>query len=190
MLDKSIKYYHILMHRPKDSPIPCFPLPGGYTYREFKKGDEFDWAAIETSVGEFQEEDDALSYFQRNYLPYLSELKRRTIFIADEKGNNIGTSTGWWAYTGKRRDPWIHWVAVKPGHQGLGLGKAIVAESLRRLVEIEGDRDVYLHTQTWSYKAIGIYLKCGFLISREEGLGGYKNEYREAADLLGDVLKL
>ena len=189
MLDKSIKYYHILMHRQKGRNIPFYPLPEGYSYKEFAPGDETDWAAIEASVAEFEEEDEALSYFKKEYLPYLPELKRRTIFVVDDKGNKAGTSTGWWSYTGKRRDPWIHWVAVKPQYQGMGLGKAIVAETLRRLIEIEGDRDIYLHTQTWSYKAIGIYLRSGFIITEEDGLGGYKNEYKQALELLKQVLK-
>ena len=34
-----------------------------------------------------------------------------------------------------RRDPWVHWVAVKPSHRGLGLGKALVAEGMRLELE-------------------------------------------------------
>ena len=79
---------------------------------------------------------------------------------------------------------------MKPEYQGLGLGKAIVFEGMRRLIEIEGDRDVYLHTQTWSYKAINIYREAGFKITKEKGLGGYENnDYEKAQALIAKYLR-
>ncbi|HHV98971.1 MAG TPA: GNAT family N-acetyltransferase [Clostridiaceae bacterium] len=191
MLDKSIQFYRVLMKRDKGTPLVESRLPDSFAFSLFKSGDEKDWAEIETSVGEFDRAVDALVYFQKNYLPYLSELERRCIFIEDDKGKKIGTLTIWWNYTGVRRDPWIHWVAVRPEYQGLGLGKALVFEGLRRLIEIEGDRDVYLATQTWSYKAINIYIKSGFKITDERGLAGFENnEYDKAIELLKNYIKL
>ena len=190
MLDKTVKYYHVLMHRKKGGCVPNFVLPDGYKFASFKSGDEKEWAEIEASVGEFNRAVDALVYFQKEFLPYLSELERRTVFIENDTGEKVATATSWWCYTGKRRDLWLHWIAVKPGFQGLGLGKAVVSEAVRRMIDIEGERDIYLHTQTWSYKAIGIYMKCGFEITEEEGLGGNKNEYKEAIPLLNKLLKI
>lgn len=152
MLDKSIPYYDVLMIREKGKPASEFSLPDKFKFVSFKPGDEKEWAEIETSVGEFDRSVDALVYFQRDYLPYLKELERRCIFIENSEGEKVATTTIWWCYTGVRRDPWIHWVAVRPEYQGLGLGKAIVSECMRRLKDIEGDRNVYLHTQTWSIK--------------------------------------
>ncbi|MDD5602610.1 MAG: GNAT family N-acetyltransferase [Eubacteriales bacterium] len=184
MLDKSVEYFHVLMHREKGLPIPPGKLPGGYRIVLFKPGDEKDWAEIETSVGEFEDTDEAGEYFGRKYLVYLPELERRALFVETPEGRKCATATAWWSYTGIRRDPWLHWVSVKPEEQGKGLGKAIVCETLRLMTAIEGERDFYLHTQTWSYKAIGIYLKCGFRISRTDGLGGYWNEYKQALPIL------
>lgn len=185
MLDKLIPYYHVLMKREKGSSFSSFELPSGFKYVLFKAGDEKDWAEIEASVGEFDKAIDALLFFQKNYLPYIKELERRCLFIENDDGRKVATLTIWWCYTGVRRDPWIHWVAVRPEFQGLGIGKAIVSEGIKRLIDIEGDRDVYLHTQTWSYKAIGIYTKAGFRITRETGLAGYENnEVDKAAELL------
>jgi len=63
-------------------------------------------------------------------------------------------------------------------------------EGMKRLLQIEGDRDVYLHTQTWSYKAINIYQKSGFYITTEKGLAGYSNEdYENALLILKDYLR-
>ena len=181
MLDKSVPYVDVLMHRKSNTPLPPVVLPEGYSFVLFQAGDEKAWAQIETSVLEFDSEIDALLYFQKTYLPYLAELERRCIFIQSDTGEKVATATAWWSYTGNRRDPWVHWVAVKPTHQGKGLGKAIVAEIVRRMVEIEGDRDFYLHTQTWSHKAIKIYQKAGFSITSEKNLYKYSNQDYEKA---------
>lgn len=62
---------------------------------------------------------------------------------------------------------------------------------MKRLIEIEGDRDVFLHTQTWSYKAINIYKEAGFVITDDKGLAGYENnEYEKAIKLLKNYLRL
>ncbi|HHV60925.1 MAG TPA: GNAT family N-acetyltransferase [Clostridiaceae bacterium] len=190
MLDKSIPYFDVLMKREKGTQIKNYKLPEGFEFVLFKNGDEKEWAEIEASVGEFNTAADALAYFSKNFLPYIDELERRCIFIRNDQGEKVATLTIWWRYTGVRRVPWLHWVAVKPEYQGLGLGKAIVSEGMKRFIEIEGDRDIYLHTQTWSYKAINIYRKLGFEITAEKGIGGYENNnYEKAMALLAKYLR-
>ena len=190
MLDKSLQYYDLLLKRVKGTRYEKFSLPEGFRFVPFVSGDEKDWAEIETSVGEFDRAVDALVYFQNDYLPFKGELERRCVFIEDKAGRKIATSTVWWCYTGLRRDPWIHWVAVNPEYQGQGIGKALLSECMRKLLEIEGDRDSYLHTQTWSYKAINIYRKMGFEITDEKGLAGYDNNDKDKAlELLRPYLR-
>jgi len=190
MLDKSIKYYEVIMKREKGAPVQEFTLPAGYRYVPFQPNDEKEWAEIETSVGEFDRTVDALVYFQKYYMSHKGELERRCIFIENPEGKKIATLSAWWTYTGVRRDPWLHWFAIKPEYQGLSLGKALCYETMRKLLEIEGDRDFYLHTQTWSYKAINIYRKEGFFITDEKGLGGCENkDYEPAVELLKDYLR-
>ena len=181
MLDKSVPYVDILMRRAASEKPPSVPLPEGYRFSFFKAGDEADWARIETSVLEFDCEMDALLYFQREFLPYLSELGRRCLFIEAPDGEKVATCTAWWGYSGVRRDPWLHWLSVKPGHQGKRLGKALVAEILRLMTDIEGARDFYLHTQTWSHKAVRIYQAFGFQITDEPNLSKYSNENHQKA---------
>ncbi|WP_047154402.1 GNAT family N-acetyltransferase [Aneurinibacillus tyrosinisolvens] len=186
MLDKTIPYHGIILCRKAGTPIPKPALPKGYSFVSFFSGDERAWAEIETSVGEFENIGDALACFQENYLLYPAEVKRRTIFIQSENGEKMATLTNWWGYTEGRRDPWIHWVAVKPGYQGLGLGKALVLEGMYRMLQLEGNRDIYLPTQTWSYKAIGIYLKAGFdfINQDKQVMDGFINEYKDAMCVL------
>lgn len=190
MLDKSIPYFNIIMKRHAGNPIPNFLLPDGYSFVLFSKGKEQKWAEIETSVGEFSNTDDALKYFREEYLPYLAELEKRLLFIQNKEGKEVGTITGWWNVTGGKKGPSIHWFAVKKEYQNLGLGKALVGECLNRFLLIDGDKDIYLHTQTWSYKAIGLYLKAGFEIMKEESFAHYKNDYEQAIPLLKKVLNL
>ena len=185
MLDKSIEYMHVLMHRKSGTLIPEVYLPEGFKFTQYKSGDEKSWAKIETSVLEFDDELDALLYFQQEYLRIPSEAELRCFFVENEQGEKVATASAWHGYSGIRRDPCVHWVAVKPDYQGLGLGKAIVSRIMRHMIDIEGDRDFYLHTQTWSHVAIRMYMTLGFYITGEKNLiGNENNDYPKNLELL------
>jgi RimJ/RimL family protein N-acetyltransferase len=187
MLDKSVEYMGIIMRRDAGTPIPEFDLPEGFKFVLYKGGDEKSWAKIETSVLEFGDELDALLYFQREFVP-ISETERRCVFIENDRGEKVATASAWHAYSGIRRDPILHWVAVNPNYQGLGLGKAVVSKVMRLMKDIEGDRDFYLHTQTWSHVAIRVYMKSGFYITGEKDLIGSKNdEYPRNIEILKSI---
>jgi ribosomal protein S18 acetylase RimI-like enzyme len=190
MLDKSIPYFNVIMKRSAGIPVPRFVLPRGFSFVWFTEGKEEKWAEIESSVGEFTNIEESLIYFQKEYLPYTNELKQRLLFVTNVNGEEVGTITSWWNMTGRRRDPSIHWFAVKEEYQGLGLGKALVSECLNRLLLLEGNKDVFLHTQTWSYKAISLYQKAGFEIAKSESFAHYKNDYDNAMPLIKKFLEL
>ena len=190
MLDKSIPYIDVLMQRKKGVVIPAFPLPEGFNFVFYKPGDAQAWAKIEMSVLEFDNEAAALERFQK-FADMPAEAERRCVFIENPQGEKIATTTAWWEYTGVRRDPWLHWVAVMPEYQGLGLGKAIVSHVMRLMAEIEGDRNFYLHTQTWSHKAIRIYKQLGWEITDEQGLWKYtENPYDKAIAALDEICRI
>jgi ribosomal protein S18 acetylase RimI-like enzyme len=188
LLDKSIPYYSVIMKRSAGIPLPISALSEGYAFTWYVPGKEGKWAEIEASVGEFENSEQALNYFRNEYLPFGDELKRRLLFIQNEDGEEIGTITSWWNLTGERRDPSVHWFAVKKEYQGARLGKALVSECLHRLLLLEGDTDIFLHTQTWSYKAIGLYLKAGFEIVRDDSFAHYNNDYDQAFPILKTLL--
>jgi len=188
MLDKSVPYVDVLMHRKAGAPLPIYDVPPGFRAVWFRPGDEKDWARLETSVLEFPNEMEALLYFQARFIAFFAELALRCVFLETEAGERVATAMAWWEYSGLRRDPWLHWVSVSPAYQGKGLGKAVVSAALCRMRAIEGDRDFYLHTQTWSHKAIGIYKLLGFEITEDKTLRDYKNEgYAQAIKILEDI---
>jgi ribosomal protein S18 acetylase RimI-like enzyme len=189
MLDKSLPYYNVIMKRSANIPVMEPALPEGFSFVYYSDGLELKWADIECSVGEFDTIEAATDYFVSKYLPYVDELYKRLIFVRDKNDDEIATVTGWWDDSVKGRDASLHWLAVKPGYQGLGIGKALVHKCLQVLGETERNKDVYLHTQTWSYKAIGIYLKMGFEIVETETFGHYKNDYWQAKPFLMEKLK-
>lgn len=219
MLDKSLPYFRVILKRQPGAPLPRSPLlgspqttavisgvassdmplwgaaipgvalPDGYSFVFYQPGDEQAWGEIETSVGEFEQVPDAVAYFARDYLPLQNELKRRTLFVQTATGEKVATFTAWWNYTGARRYPFMHWVAVKPQYQGLGLGKAIIAEGVRLMVAIEGDCVMYIPTQTWSHKAIRLYRWAGFeLETTEPAPGGFVNQTAQALPVIQDLI--
>ena len=189
MLDKSVPYYNILMCRPGNLDVPHYDLPEGFRFSLYEEGNEKDWAEIEWSVGEYPRRVDALAKFQSKYF-YPNELKRRCVFIENSKSEKIATATIWWEYSGVRRDPWVSYVAVKPEYQGQGLSKCLISRILEMSEEIEGKRDVYLHTQTWSHVAVRLYKKFGFYITREPNLYKYPNdEWEQAEALLEEIYR-
>ena len=185
MLDKTVPYVSLFMCKKAGTPIPDFPLPEGFRYTFFKDGDETDWARIEASVLEFDSEFAALLFFKENFIPYTEDLHNRCLFIENRGGEKVATATAWWSHLEGQCRPWIHWVGTTPMYQGLGLGKSITARATGLLTELDGDEDIYLKTQTWSYKAIGIYNTCGFKPTDEKVLySARKSNYKKALRVL------
>ena len=188
MLDKTVPYYSIIMRRKGGLPAPRAVLPDGYFFSTYQQGDEAAWSEIEASVAEFDGVPDALLYFRKEYAPFSGELKRRMIFIRSSTGEPVATALDWWHDTGGVHTAALHWVAVRTDCQGRGLGKALVAESVRRMILLEGGADIYLHTQTWSYKAVWIYQRAGFEILKSGSFHKYLNDYEKALPILKEKM--
>ncbi|HBL83549.1 MAG: hypothetical protein A2Y17_00385 [Clostridiales bacterium GWF2_38_85] len=94
MLDKSIPYMNIIMKLQSKliSSLSGPVLPNGYTFRLYNDGDEIHWARIETSVLEFESENDACDYFTKKFIPHIDELKSRCVFVINQEGLPIANS--------------------------------------------------------------------------------------------------
>lgn len=53
-----------------------------------------------------------------------------------------------------------------------------------------GEVPVFLHTQPWSYEAVGLYLKAGFFLCRSETFGTHKNQFQEGIRILEQYLEV
>lgn len=191
MLDKRLPYYNILMRadwRTVKAATP-HPLPSGYRYRTYSRGDMNAWAMLEASVGEFDTAEAAREAFAARYLPHESDLATRCWFIVDAQGAPCATAMAW--YYNERGQHWasLHWVSVSPDHQRKGLGQAITSRAMATFPSVEPGEDVYLHTQTWSYPAIGIYLSQGFYPLIAETFAHHQNDFRQAAAVLKPYLR-
>ena len=189
MLDKSIPYKEILMARSAAEALPeSKVLPEGYTARLFQPGDEAGWASVETSVGEFDNIADGLRYFHREFTPHLAEVQQRCTLICDPSGCPVATATAWWSVFQHNRFGMIHWVAVMPRCQGMGLGRAVTIQAMNRLAELETGHVQMLHTQTWSHISIRMYQSLGFRLVTGVSPLCPENDAQSALSVLRTVL--
>lgn len=190
MIDKSVPYFDVVMVRPAGSAAVTVPeLPVGYGYKLFTPGDEEAWGRIETSVDEFDAQEKALAYFQKEFLSEREEAARRIVFITGPDGKAVANAAAWWKDdVNLGRVALLHWVAVMPQAQGLGLGRAVCTKALERFDHAGPAGDIWLKTQTWSHVAIALYLSLGFCAHKTALLGG-KNGFDGAAGVLHGVMK-
>ncbi|WP_086348281.1 GNAT family N-acetyltransferase [Candidatus Enterococcus clewellii] len=175
MLDKTIPYYEVWMARPVSESVQSVSLPDGFHFAFYQEGDEAEWAQIETAVLEFSEEQEALAYFDKAFAPFPEQLTQRMLFVENDRGEKVATCTAWWKAVNGQSVPLLHWLAVKPEYQGNGLAAALVANVTARFSELEPEKTVYLHTQTWSHVAIKLYQRFGYVLI-PDNIDGSKNE--------------
>ncbi len=187
MLDKTIAYKNILMRAEALSPSFSFRLPEGFRIKPYEPGDEAQWAAIETSVGEFDTEAEAKEYFVKSFFPYPDEIRRRCFFALSPGGEYAGTCTAWFLTGESGETGLVHWLGVKPLYQGLGLGKALLGKTMQ-FFEAADAYPAYLHTQTWSHKAIGLYIAAGFFLLKKDTFQENPNDYHEAMEVLKEAV--
>ena len=117
-IERTLKYVNLyLTHDLND--IKDYKLPEGYKFVLFKDGDEKDWCEIEKSSGEFLSFEEAMESFDHYYKEHYDELKRMCLFIENDKGEKVATSTAF--YLDEPEDDItgnVHWVSVKKEYQG------------------------------------------------------------------------
>ena len=169
--------------------LPPPSLPEGYAFRLYQPGDVAHWARLMTIVQEYDTQEEAAASFTEAFLYEEAALRERCVFVIAPDGTPVATVMAWMFEEGGVRYGRVHWVCTDPAHQGQGIGRAIVLWALNRLKELEEGADIYLDTQTWSHKAIGLYLRLGFHPVRESHpVLRQANEYTAVADVLRTVL--
>ena len=179
----------MMMHARELSGIPQPVLPEGYSFRLYEPGDHKHWARITAVVQEYDSAGQAEDAFSRHFLPQEEELRRRCVFVTAPDGQPVATAMAWMFEECGARYGRVHWICADPAHQGKGIGRAIVLWAMNRLALLEPGCDIYLDTQTWSHKAIGLYLRLGFHpVRKTHPVLRIINEYDETAAILRNVL--
>lgn len=188
MIDKTIPYFNVLMRY--DGPLITTPpqAPDGYRFRSYQEGDEFGWAQMEVDNLDFDTYDNAVKYFRQKYLSDPEKLKERFIGLENQNGALCGAVICWSDAKDEATVSTVHWLITAPAEQGRGLGSALVRMLLYRFSQLDA-LPIYLHTQPWSYPAIGIYSKCGFRLLRQDSFRGYENQSAQALEVLQGLME-
>lgn len=118
-------------------------------------------------------------FFDRVYAPQKELFYEVCLFVCDGEDRPIGTAFMWRVY-GEIMT--MHWVKVLKGHEGKGIGRALLSHILRPLVPSE--YPIYLHTQPESFRAIKLYTDLGFKLLTDPMIGPRKNDLEESLPLL------
>lgn len=183
MLDKSIPWHSFIMSLEPDAFRPQGELAAGFSVRPYSgEKDELAWAKIETAVGEFDSLNEALNC-HRHYLDHPGELSKRQWFVVDEHDDAVATCTVWWS--GEEKIPCIHALSCLPEMQGRGFGKAAAVAAIGSALKND-KRTIWLETQTWSWKAICLYMKLGFIPRTKATFNETPNEFFMTYALISD----
>lgn len=186
-LDRRIPYCNVLMRCRQPARTLSCALPEGYCFHFFQPGDEVRWAEIEADIGDFASREEALRYFTGRYLPHREALSQRCFFVLDRAGRAVGTCMAWRDPKGEKEVSSLHWLAVLEDCQGRGLGKALLNKALSLYADWEAF-PVYLHTQPWSYRAVGLYSRAGFHLLKSDSFSDYQNQTEQALEVLRPLL--
>ena len=141
------------------SQIPQYPMKDGFNIRNYSPGDESVWYKIQRSAEPYLEIYDGL--FEQEFGQNIDALKNRCFFLCKNEMTEIGTVTAWWNENW-RGERWgqVHWMAINPDYQGLGLCKTLMTAVMNRIRQ--SDRKCYLRTSTGRIPAIKVYIDFGF----------------------------
>ena len=186
MVDKTIPHRHMIMRM--DAPQRRqTQLPEGYYFDTYREGDDLAWAKMERYAGDFRSAEIALGYFRSEYLTRREELEKRFVLIRNAEGEGVCSCIAWNTFRNDRRCPALQWLVTAEGYEGLGLARAVAAETVNRFCQL-GEKPVYLHTQPWSYKAVWLYYQMGFRICRRDTFQTFTNQCDEALPIMQTLL--
>lgn len=150
----------IFLVRPNLDDIPHFDIPRPFKLRTFQSGDEENWFKIYKAADHYNKI--YSSMFKEYFGADEEKLGKRQFYICNSEDETIATATSWYNddYHGETFGR-VHWVAVHPEYQGLGLAKPLLSNVLTRLKDL-GHEKCYLRTLSVRTPAICLYLSFGF----------------------------
>lgn len=163
MINKMLPYYGVIMKKGDVRTYPRYELKKGFSFVTYTTGMEGDWCRIQTKAGMVATWNEAKIVFEQKFKHYPELLTKYCVFIVNPENYAVATAALW---PGKHfgKEHWrIHWVAVDPDYQGMGLGKVLITRLLDMFVPKEHGEWLYVTSQSWNYCAINIYYHFGFL---------------------------
>jgi len=151
----------VKMERENLEEIPCFALLSDYAIRPYQPGDERVWRGIQAAADHYNVITPEL--FAQQFGEDQQQIAARQLYLCDARNAAVGTATAWFNddYRGKSFGR-VHWVAILPDWQGLGLAKPLLTATLQLLRKL-GHKRAYLTTSTARIPAINLYLQFGFV---------------------------
>jgi GNAT superfamily N-acetyltransferase len=148
--------------------IPHYEPPDGFVIRHYRPGDEPSWFKIQYEADKVNHI--TADLFGREFGSDVEAIRSRQLYAENEQGAAIGTVTAWFDNKLRRRE-WgrIHWMAVVPSLQGLGLGKALLSRACE-LLSRSGHNGAYLTTLPSRVAAMALYAHFGFRVSAGDEL--------------------
>ena len=135
-------------------------FPAGFHLRAYRPGDAATWTRIHEETGFYGVLPAGLH--EREFGTDEAALAERQLFVVDAEGRDVATATAWindptHGLPGGR----LHWVAVVPAAQRLGVASALVGAVAARF-EALGETAAYLTTDGHNTRAIALYGRLGF----------------------------
>lgn len=186
MLDRTIEFKNIIMRCDCIKNIEDIKLPIGYNFKTFEIGDEKQWARLEYKVGDFDTINEAIDYFKMNYMNDIDEIKKRCILVVNKNNQIVSSCIAWKDKKDDKDVASLHWLITDETCQNRGIGTATLLKTLQTFKKL-GEIPVYIHTQPWSYKAIYLYNKYGFKITKKDYFASYENQFDEAIKILENL---
>ena len=161
-IEKTLEYHELLMTLDDTTKYSSYELPEGFSYIFYNDGDIKDWVNVHISSGEFIKESYGVKVFHNFYDSFINELSKRCIFIVNNNGEKIATTTisklkeSEYGY-----EAVLDWFAIKKEYQGYHLSKPMINRAIKLANDL-GYNKLLLHTQTHTWLAAKLYLDLGF----------------------------
>lgn len=161
-MDLSLPHIGVIMEKLDTAEYPKFKLPEGFSFIDYSAQLENQWAQLQLEVKQIESLPEGKSEFHTCFKMQEAEIRETSVFVASRDGELAGCALLCNGYLFGDLRKRIHCVTVAPAYQNKGICSAMMTKVLEIYHDHKFGEGLYLTTQTWSYKAIGIYQKFGF----------------------------
>jgi mycothiol synthase len=137
--------------------IPEPDLPAEYTFHTLNTGKPEDYVLV---MQESLVKQAAAAWFETTFTRD-KEYDPSNLFLIYRSDEPVAAAAAWHEVYEGEKTGLLHMVGVREKYQGIGLGRAVVVKTLKRLRQ-RGFRRIKLATESYRQPAIRLYLSLGF----------------------------